>query len=160
MTLMNSGLMESKVAARLIDMKKTLAAAESCSGGLLAHRLTNIPGSSAFFKLGLVTYSNESKTSLLKIPKPVIKQYGAVSQQVATLMSQQIRKLYKTDYGIAISGIAGPGGGTKTKPVGLTYIAVSSSAEDLCLECRFKGSRLDIKKKATSKALKTFLDFI
>ena len=110
-------LLEKKAAALLLKQRKTLAIAESCTGGLLCHRLTNIPGSSNFLKVGLVTYSNTSKIKLLKVPSPLIKKHGAVSSAAAQRMAQGVRKLFNTDFGVAITGIAGPTGETKEKPV-------------------------------------------
>ncbi len=150
----------------LIKNKKTLAIAESCSGGLLSHRLTNIPGSSKFFKCGLVVYSNESKSKLLKISPLLLAKHGAVSAEVAQQMAQNIRKFFRTDIGIAITGIAGPGGAQPGKPVGLTFIAINSlnkklKAEDnRCLQCLFRGKRLQIKNQAATTALKLFLKFL
>ncbi len=148
---------EEKVAQRLVKLKKTLATAESCSGGLLSHRLTNVSGSSQFFKGGIVAYSNEIKIKLLKVPSSLIKKHGAVSRQTASAMAQGARLNFKTDFGISITGIAGPTGGTKAKPVGLTYIAVSSNVKLEYIECHFKGSRLQIKKSAATMALQLFL---
>ncbi|MCK5179146.1 MAG: CinA family protein [Candidatus Omnitrophica bacterium] len=151
---------EEKVVQLLINTKKTLAIAESCTGGSLTNRLTNIPGSSNFLKCALVTYSNEAKIKLLKVPETTIRQYGAVSTQVAISMAQQNRKPLKTDFGIGITGIAGPTGGTKAKPVGLTFIAVSTVVETLCLECRFEGSRTSIKTQAATQALRLLHEFL
>lgn len=151
---------EEKVARSLIRTKKTLAIAESCTGGLLSNRLTNIPGSSNFLKLAVVAYSNEAKTKLLKVPQETIRKYGAISTQTAISMAQGIRKTLKTDFGIGITGIAGPTGGTKSKPVGLTYIAVCTKVETLCLECRFQGTRTSIKTQATTQALQLLHEFL
>jgi len=137
----------------LLESKKTLAIAESCTGGLLANRITDTPGSSGYFKLGLVTYSNESKSKLLGIPVKTIKKYGAVSKQVAASMAKNVRILAGADYGIGISGIAGPGGATKKKPVGLIYIALSNKERTICKEFRFIGIRSLIKYKSTQASL-------
>jgi nicotinamide-nucleotide amidase len=152
--------LEKEVACLLIKHHKTLSLAESCSGGLLANRLTNIPGSSRFFKLGLITYSNEAKTKLLKVPVAVLKKYGAVSPQTAERMAQGVRRLARTDFAIAITGIAGPGGGTTIKPVGLVYIAISSKTKILCVKNIFKGNRLRIKDQAATQALRLLLPFL
>lgn len=151
---------EKKVAISLIEQKQTLALAESCTGGLLGHRLTNIPGSSAFLKGGVVAYSNAAKSSLLKIPADFIKKHGAVSNPVAVAMAQGARKCLKADFGIGITGIAGPDGGSLRKPVGTVFIAISTQLEDLCLHCKFDGSRLGIKTKAASRAFKLLLEFL
>ncbi len=147
-------LLAEKVAKSLIEKKKTLSLAESCTGGLLTHRLTNIPGSSQFLECSIVAYSNASKRKLLKIPLKCIKKYGAVSKETATLMAQNVQKIFKTDFGISITGIAGPGGATKTKPVGLCFIALATAKHTRCLQCHFKGNRLQIKSKAVTEALK------
>ena len=149
--------LETKVAQRLIKSHKTLSIAESCSGGLLAHRLTNIPGSSKFFKLGIIAYSYESKQKLLKIPAVILKKYGAVSSQVVELLAQNVQNLSDTDFGIGITGIAGPGGATPRKPIGLVYIAISTKNEIFVKRCLFKGRRLEIKKQTADLALRLLL---
>ncbi|MCR4336471.1 MAG: CinA family protein [Candidatus Omnitrophica bacterium] len=146
--------LEKKIARLLIRQQKTLAIAESCTGGLLSHRLTNISGSSQFFKLGVIAYSNEFKSKILKITPQTLRQHGAVSVEVVQGMAQAIRRVAKTDLGIAITGIAGPTGGTKNKPVGMVYLAVATSRRVIGLKCLLKGSRLEIKKQATTCALK------
>jgi len=151
---------EEKIAQTLINTGKSLSIAESCTGGLLANRLTNIPGSSHFLKFSLVAYSNEAKIKLLKIPEAIIRKHGAVSTQVAVAMAQNARKRLKTDFGIGLTGIAGPTGGTKTKPVGLTFIAVCTDLEALCIECHFVGTRLKIKTQAATQALRLLHEFL
>jgi len=153
-------LLEVKAALQLLSRGKKLAVAESCSGGLLGHRLTNIPGSSQFLIADLVCYSNDAKRVLLKIPEETLVSCGAVSETVAELMARNVRTLFKSDYGIGITGIAGPSGGTRTKPVGLTFIAIATEAEALCLKCHFPGTRAQIKKAATTTALNMLLEFI
>lgn len=137
----------------LLKKKKTLAIAESCTGGLLANRITDVSGSSKYLRMGVVTYSNESKNRLLSVPQETIKKYGAVSKQVAALMAKNIRLLANASIGIGISGIAGPTGGSKKKPVGLVYIALSTKKNTICKEFRFLGQRNIIKHKATQAAL-------
>ena len=149
-----------QLAEMFLKTSSKLVTAESCTGGLVSHRITNIPGSSDFFKLGLITYSNESKTQLLKISPRILKASGAVSEEVATRMAKAVRKLGKTDFGIGITGIAGPSGGTKQKPVGLVYIAINTEIETLCVQCLFKGNRLQIKTQAANQALKLLLEFL
>lgn len=144
---------EKQVAQWLIKHKNTLSIAESCTGGLLAHRLTNIPGSSQFLKLGIIAYSNEAKSKLLKVPPLTIKKHGAVSAPVALRMARQVKKIAKTNFGVSISGIAGPTGGTKNKPVGLVFIALCSDKNYLCIRCLFKENRLKIKSQAATQAL-------
>ncbi|MBI1976106.1 MAG: competence/damage-inducible protein A [Candidatus Omnitrophica bacterium] len=145
--------LESVVVNHLIARKKTLAVVESCTGGLLAHRVTNVSGSSKILTQGLVTYSNKSKTNLLGVPAGLLKKKGAVSREVALLMAQRIRQTAGTTFGIGITGIAGPTGGTKKKPVGLVYIALATSQKTYCSELFLKGSREEIKWQATQNAL-------
>ena len=145
--------LEELVGKKLLKSKKTLAIAESCTGGLLASRITDIPGSSKYFKLALVTYNNESKNKLLNIPIKTLKKYGAVSKQVATLMAKNVRIVACANYGIGISGIAGPAGATDKKPVGLVYIALSTKNKTICRESCFIGTRNLIKYKSTQAAL-------
>jgi nicotinamide-nucleotide amidase len=114
------------VAALLIEKKKTVATAESCTGGLIAKHLTDVAGSSAYFLDGLVTYSNEAKTRLLDVPAELIDSHGAVSAPVADAMAANARRISQSDYAIAVTGIAGPGGGTDEKPVGLVYLALAA----------------------------------
>lgn len=148
---------EEKVGKLLIQKHKTLSVAESCTGGLLANRLTNISGSSKYFVGGVLVYANSAKIKLLKVSALLIKKHGAVSPNVAKQMAKSTRTILKTDFGISITGIAGPRGGTKNKPVGLTYIAVASHKQVLCREFHFKGSRLTIKKLAAESALEMLL---
>ena len=145
--------LEQVIGKLLLKKKKTLSIAESCTGGLLADRITDIPGSTKYFQIGVVAYSNESKNKVLNIPIETIKEHGAVSRQVASLMAKNVRLLSRSDIGIGISGIAGPTGGTKKKPVGLVYISLSTKDKTLCKEYRFLGQRNIIKFKATQAAL-------
>lgn len=117
--------LESVVVGELARSNATVATAESCTGGLLAKRITDIPGSSAVFGTGLVTYSNSAKASLLSVPEGLLRKYGAVSPQVAALMSKNVMREATATYGVGISGIAGPDGGSAEKPVGLVYVAMS-----------------------------------
>jgi len=152
--------LEVKVAQALTNQRKTLATAESCTGGYLAHRLTDVPGSSQFFICGLVTYSNEVKSALLGVGATLIKKHGAVSEEVATAMAKGVRIKLKADYGIGISGIAGPDGGSKQRPVGLVYICVAASGESICLKCQFRGLRSSIKSQSVQQALKLLYEFL
>ena len=145
--------LEEIVGKKLLKSRKTLAIAESCTGGLLASRITDIPGSSIYLKLGLITYGNESKNKLLNIPMDAIKKYGAVSKQIASLMAKNVQIMAGVDYGIGISGIAGPGGATKKKPIGLVYVALATKNKTICKEFNFIGTRSLIKYKSTQAAL-------
>ena len=142
-----------KIHAKLLKKEKTVAVAESCSGGLLSSLLTSLAGSSGYFLLGVVAYSNKSKEMILNIPAKTIAKYGAVSRQVAILMARNIRKKTKTDFGISITGIAGPTGATPTKPVGTVYICLSGKNKNICLKFNFPGNRENIRKKSTQEAL-------
>jgi nicotinamide-nucleotide amidase len=118
-------LMESVIVRLLTERHKTLSLAESCTGGYIANRVTNVPGASAVFKAGLVTYSNESKQQLLGVRAETLERHGAVSEEVAREMAEGARARLKTDYAIAITGIAGPSGGSEAKPVGTVFMAVA-----------------------------------
>ncbi|MDD5428025.1 MAG: competence/damage-inducible protein A [Candidatus Omnitrophica bacterium] len=145
--------LEGAVAGLLAGKKMTIAAAESCTGGLLSDRLTNISGSSRYFVMGLVAYSNSVKENVLGVSKYTLRDHGAVSEEVALEMAKRIRSLGGTDIGIGITGIAGPKGGTKKKPVGLVYIALVLPRKKVVKEFRFKGSRDEIKFLSTQVAL-------
>lgn len=149
-----------QIAKYLTNKKYTLSIAESCTGGLVASTITNIPGSSNYFKLGIVAYSNEAKIDILNIPKRLIKKYGAVSKEVAIRMAKGIRKLSNTDFGLGITGIAGPGGGSKDKPVGLVYIACCDKNEIKFKKFNFKGDRIEIKEKITLACFEILKEFI
>ncbi|NLM51941.1 MAG: competence/damage-inducible protein A [Firmicutes bacterium] len=141
------------VAKLLFAQKRTVAVAESCTGGLLAHILTNIPGSSDYFHLGLVTYSNQAKVSQLHIAEALLAAEGAVSESVAKAMANNVRQIAHTDFGIGITGIAGPTGGTEEKPVGLVYIALATPSQVKCHKFNFLGTRENIKERAVISAL-------
>ncbi|MBI2844148.1 MAG: competence/damage-inducible protein A [Armatimonadetes bacterium] len=144
---------EQVILERLVDLRLTVSFAESCTGGLLSHRITNISGSSAAFIAGIVSYSNESKSRFLGVPAELIERHGAVSGEAAKAMASGVRVAVGTSIGMGITGIAGPGGGTPTKPVGLVYIALSAEDIDTSEEYRFAGTRLDIKQRASQAAL-------
>ncbi|MBN1405079.1 MAG: competence/damage-inducible protein A, partial [Candidatus Omnitrophica bacterium] len=145
--------LESAVSKLLIKNKKTIAIAESCTGGLLSSRLTDTAGSSNYLILSVVAYANKAKINILGVPEQALKKYGAVSAQTAELMAKNVRLLANADIGISITGIAGPGGATKKKPVGLVYIAISDKNKTACKECYFIGERELIKHLSTQTAL-------
>jgi len=145
--------LEYSVAALLKKYHKTLAVAESCTGGLVSDKLTNVPGISEFFLEGIVTYSNKAKIEILGVSEYLIGKHGAVSPQVARAMAEGIKKRSSADIGVGITGIAGPTGATKEKPVGLVYIAVIVDDVAEVKECRFRGSRIDIKNFSANTAL-------
>ncbi|MDX9976048.1 MAG: CinA family protein [FCB group bacterium] len=150
--------LEEKLARRLGVTHATVATAESCTGGLVAHRITNIAGSSSYFLGGVVTYSNEAKERLLDVPRADLEAHGAVSDPVARAMAEGARKTFGAEWGIGITGIAGPGGGTAQKPVGLVYIAVAGPAGVQVSENRFQGSREHIKAQSAERALGLLLE--
>jgi len=152
--------LENYIAENLIKKNLTISIAESCTGGLISHRLTNIPGSSRYFRLGIVAYCNEAKKSILNVPNSLIRNKGAVSKEVAISIARGILKLSKTDISLGITGIAGPSGAGKTKPVGLVFIALTHRNKVVCERYHFKGRRLSIKKQASEAALNLLKNFI
>ena len=122
---------------KLIQKKLTISVAESCTGGLLAHNLTKLANSSKYFQMGLTTYSNEAKIKILKVNKNIIKKYGAVSKECCKSMVQNLSKISKSKINVSITGIAGPGGASKDKPVGLVYIGIKIGKYLLILENKF-----------------------
>lgn len=146
------------VGERLIAKKKTLAVAESCTGGLLASILTEIPGASQFFKAANVVYSNSAKETS-GVAKSVLKKHGAVSKEVAKSLAQGVRLKYQTSFGVGITGIAGPSGGTKQKPVGLVFICVADAKNTKTEKRLFWGNREQIREKAAKKALEMLWHF-
>ncbi|HAR36861.1 MAG TPA: competence/damage-inducible protein A [Acidobacteria bacterium] len=145
--------LEEVVGEKLRAAGLRLACAESCSGGLLAHRLTNIPGSSDYFLEGLVTYSNQSKVRELGVPEELLASKGAVSEEVARVMAENLREKSGADFALSTTGIAGPGGGTPAKPVGLVYTGLAFPGGSTVLRNLFRGNREQIKFQATQKAL-------
>tara|TARA_Y100000590_G_scaffold414783_1_gene511964 strand:+ start:470 stop:961 length:492 start_codon:yes stop_codon:yes gene_type:complete len=150
-----------KIVKLLIKKKLKISTAESCTGGLLSSAITSVKGSSKVFSLGLVVYSNRSKNIILKIPKKVIKKYGAVSLQVCLAMAKNIKKISKTNISISITGIAGPSGGSAKKPVGLVYIGITKNNSIKVQRLLFKNKgRLYIQKAIVNKCLELILAII
>lgn len=149
----SGGELEDIVGKLLRINKKNLAVAESCTGGFLAHRLTNVPGSSDYFIQGVVAYSNKAKTNLLDVPPDLIKKHGAVSLEVAQVMAIGVRRKAHSNLGMAITGIAGPTGGTPEKPVGLVYVALAWEEGSEVSKNLFLGKREAIKFQSSQKAL-------
>jgi nicotinamide-nucleotide amidase len=137
----------------LLKNKKTVAVAESCTAGLLSYLLTSVAGSSQYFILGVAVYSNKVKNSILGVPASLITRKGAVSKEVANRLASSVRKIAKTDFGIGITGIAGPRGAAPDKPVGTVFIAVDSKKQKKCQKFLFFGQRNSIRKAAALKAL-------
>jgi len=145
--------LESLVASSLKKRGLKLGVAESCTGGLFSHRLTNISGSSNYYNCGIVSYSNQAKSELLNVPPSLIQEKGAVSPEVAEKMAEGAKKAAKADIGVGITGIAGPTGATPEKPVGLVYIAISAQDKKICRKFIFSGNRENVKWKASQAAL-------
>src|SRR5882724_3930907 len=145
--------LENKIIRLLTERKQTLAVAESCTGGYISHRLTNVPGASVIFSAGLVTYSNDAKQKFLGVRAETLAQHGAVSEAVAGEMAEGARRAVGTDYAIAVTGIAGPGGGTPDKPVGTVYIGVASAKETRVFRRFNPGERLAFKELTSQQAL-------
>jgi len=146
---------------RILTKKKLkISLAESCTGGLLASTITSISGASKIFNLGFVTYSNQAKTQVLKVNKNIIKRYGAVSHECCSAMVKNLSKISKANINVSITGIAGPKGGTKQKPVGLVYIGVKKGNKIKINKCLFKSNnRSSIQRATVKKALNLILSF-
>ena len=154
-----------KLSQKIVELLKRkrlkLSVVESCTGGMLSGAITSVSGSSKVFTMGLVTYSNQSKNRLLKVPKQIIKKHGAVSIQCCFTMVNNLSKFSKSNIAVSITGIAGPGGGTKQKPVGLVYIGIKRANKVKINRYLFKNKgRSNIQKAATKKALELILNTI
>ena len=146
---------------KLIKKKLTVSVAESCTGGLLAHNLTKLANSSKYFQMGLTTYSNQAKIRILKVNKNIIKKFGAVSKECCKSMVQNLSKISKSKINISITGIAGPGGASKNKPIGLVYIGVKMGKTILIKENRFKSiNRNSIQKLTVREVIKIISNLI
>ncbi len=150
-----------RIVSLLKRKKLKLAIAESCTGGMLSSSITSVNGSSKVFTMGLITYSNQAKTSILKVPKQIIKKNGAVSVQCCLAMVNNLSKISKAKICISITGIAGPKGGSKQKPVGLVYIGVKIGKKVIVNKCNFKNnSRAFIQKQTVKKALNLLANLV
>ena len=146
---------------KLIKKKLTISVAESCTGGLLAHNLTKLANSSKYFQMGLTTYSNQAKIKILKINKNIIKKYGSVSNECCKAMVQNLSKISKSRINVSITGIAGPGGGSKQKPVGLVYIGIKKGNYIKIHENKFKSKiRNKIQQLTVKSVIKNLLNLI
>ena len=151
----------SSIIKKLKRKKLKISVAESCTGGLLSTAITSVSGSSKVFTLGMVTYSNQSKIKVLKVPKNIIRKYGSVSEQVCLAMVKNVSQIDKTDMSAAITGIAGPSGGTKIKPVGLVYIGIKKGNRTEVRKYLFKNKgRSYIQRAAVNKSLGLILSFL
>ena len=150
-----------KLVKLLTKKKLKISFAESCTGGLLSSSITSISGSSKVFKIGLVAYSNQSKINVLKVQKKTIRKYGAVSYETCLSMVKNLNKISKTNISVSITGIAGPNGGTKQKPVGLVFIGIKKGNRKLIKKYLFKNKkRIPIQRAAVNKALNLILSFL
>ena len=138
---------------KLIKKKLTISVAESCTGGLLANNLTKLANSSKYFQMGLITYSNRSKIKVLKVNKNIIKKYGTVSHQCCEAMVQNLSKISESKINVSITGIAGPGGGSKSKPVGLVYIGVKKGKTLIIKKNIFKSRNRNSNQKSTIRTV-------
>ena len=154
------GEIPDKISNMLKNQKLVIATAESCTGGLIAHTLTNIFGSSEYFDRGIVSYSNRAKMELLDVPEDMLKKYGAVSMEVAKSMAKGVRIKSNVDIGISTTGIAGPTGGSKEKPVGLVFIAVSTERNTVVKKFNFSGDRSKNKESTCNAALDMLLNVL
>ncbi|MCL5021501.1 MAG: nicotinamide-nucleotide amidohydrolase family protein, partial [Bacteroidetes bacterium] len=145
--------LEEALGKLLKEIGLTIALAESCTGGLISNRLTNISGSTAYFERGVVSYSNEAKVELLHVPAELIQKFGAVSEEVARAMAEGARAISRTDIGLSVTGIAGPTGGTEEKPVGLVYIGISDSRGTAVNKHNFPDERIRFKDRTSQAAL-------
>ena len=148
-------LLYKKIINKLLKKNITISVAESCTGGLLSSTLTSESGISKIFNIGLITYSNKAKINLLKISQNHLNSYGAVSHQIAALMAKNLKKISKSKLCISTTGIAGPLGGTKLKPVGLVFIGIFYQNKIIVLERKFQGTRIQIQQKTVKSIFVT-----
>ncbi|MBN1562786.1 MAG: CinA family protein [Anaerolineae bacterium] len=149
-----------QVVDRLIATGKTIATAESCTGGLIAKQLTDLPGSSAYFTGGAVTYSYAAKRTILGVSEHMMFVHGSVSEPVARVMAQGARRVFGVDVAISVTGIAGPSGGSESKPIGLTYIGLSAAEGDWVRRFVFDGDRAQNRESSAAAALQLLLDYL
>lgn len=152
--------LDKEIGEKLSQRGWTLAVAESCTGGLLGHRITNVSGSSDYFEGGVISYSNEAKERILGVPHETLVEHGAVSRETALAMASGVRRLLHTDIGVSVTGIAGPTGGTPEKPVGLVYIGLAAEGAELCEEHVWNGDRVANKEQSAEAALHLILDYL
>lgn len=153
-------MLEEEIVKKLLEKNYTITTAESCTGGLLAGRILNVPGASAVYNEGHITYSNEAKERLLNVSHETLVQYGAVSRQTAEEMAYGAAQAAQADIGLSTTGIAGPGGGTKEKPVGLIYVGCYVEGNTYTRECHFQGTREENRAAAVEAALGLLLQYL
>ncbi len=152
--------LEKQIGELLSQRGWTLAVAESCTGGLLGHRITNVSGSSCYFRGGVISYSNEVKESMLGVPEETLIEHGAVSKETALAMAQGARRVLGTDLALSVTGIAGPTGGTTEKPVGLVHVGLAAEGADLWEKHIWQGDRAENKEQSAEAALKLLLRYL
>ena len=152
--------MENTLGDLLISRALTISVAESCTGGLIGHLITSIPGSSAYFMGGVISYSNRAKCDLLGVSPDTLEKYGAVSDQTAREMAMGARESFKSDIGLSVTGIAGPDGGSVEKPVGTVFIGFSFENETCSIKYRFRGNRSEIKQQSAETALENIIRYL
>jgi PncC family amidohydrolase len=151
---------EERIGILLKERGLRISLAESCTGGLIAKRITDIPGASDYFEMAIVSYSNKAKERFLGVPADILASKGAVSGEVARLMAEGVRNTAGTDLGLALTGIAGPGGGTPEKPVGTVYVSLAGPGVSIVRRFLFMGNRDDIRQETCSEALAAVLKYL
>jgi PncC family amidohydrolase len=155
---MNCTILSRRLGLSLTEKNLTLAVAESCTGGMVGGAITSIPGSSSYFRGGVIAYDNEVKRRLLRVPARVLDRSGAVSAGTVISMARGAQKLLAADCAIAVSGVAGPGGGTKEKPVGLVFIGIAVKNRARAFKERFKGTRAHLREQTVKRALELLIE--
>lgn len=157
---MDDHSLEAVLGELLVQRGLHLAVAESCTGGLIGHRITNVPGSSAYYSGGVIAYANQVKMNVLGVSAQTLDEHGAVSEQTVLEMARGVRQALGTEIGAAISGIAGPDGGTAEKPVGLTWIGLSAPGVEKAWQHIWPGSRLQVKQQSAQQVLRILVDYL
>lgn len=152
--------LEAVIGRLLTERRETLAVAESCTGGWVANRLTNVAGSSNYFECGLIAYSNNAKVQMLGVPEDILQKYGAVSEQTSAAMASGVRRMANTTYGLSTTGIAGPGGGSQEKPVGLVWVGLATAKESIARKFVYTHDRLINKERFSQAALNLLYQFL
>jgi PncC family amidohydrolase len=162
--LYNGFMTDESLEIKILELMRptglTLGVAESCTGGLVSHRITNVPGASEYFLGGVVSYGNEVKTQLLGVRTQTLAAHGAVSEQTVLEMAYGVRRLLSTDIGAAVSGIAGPGGATHDKPVGLVWIGLSAPGFEQAWQYIWQGDRLAVKQQSAEAVLRHIVEYL
>jgi len=153
-------LLEEEIGDLLRRHKLKIGVAESATGGLISHKITNIPGSSGYFEGSIISYSNKAKTNLLNVKESTLRNYGAVSSETSKEMAQGVKREMEVDIGLASTGIAGPGGGTSEKPVGLVYVGLAIKGVLISKKFIFHGNRDENKKTFSDAALSTLKEYL